>query len=546
MGRRALVSLVLLAGTLGAHPRLFLTPDRLQAVRDAADHPHHKAALAALTNRVVRGVDAYKGRPGYALSAYAREAAFLFALTQNRAHADRAYRAIVAAREVEDQAHTGYGLSRAMMSMGFALAYDWAYQGWSSEQRETVLGALKRAADAWPEFSHPNVEAAHKGSNWVGVTRGGELLLHLAARNDGDYGARSERIALCIEDLRKHIATAYGKSGWTQEGLGYLEYTFGFLAPAVLASGDAALQEALRARPWARLAMNAISFRATHDRVQTGVDGERPSNEGFASLILALTPAKELPGLLWWYDRHAGYRALTPHFDGNRAGTVWALLFYPAAVRPTPPRVAPLIDPEKGVAFWRNAFDGPDDVLIAMTGSHDHHKNAWSQTETWQLSIIGFDATFALGAGKGRTANLYSKPLVDAKIEKQMGLGRQLASGHWEAARNFGVRQAERKFAVDTTPRGAAMRMEDHFAHDQPLEWLWQIRPGPDVTVRQPTLCSIVLQAPRGTLTVAMQPPCAVAADAPIQFRAPRATEAWFRMRLELSPAIPDTPRGRD
>jgi hypothetical protein len=544
MGRGALVPLVLLlsgVSAVAAHPRLFLDADKLAAVRQAiTTHPHHRGAYAMMRARIEWGIAGYDGRSGYARSAYVREAAFVYALTGDKRFAGLAYEGILAADGDEDKAHTGYGLSRAMMSMGFALAYDWAWQGWTPAQRSTVLGILKRAADAWPEFHHPNVEAAHKGSNWVGVTRGGELLLHLSARGDGDYGSREERIALCLRDLKTHIGTAYGESGWTQEGLGYLEYTFGFLAPAVMASGDAELLAAFKRRDWARLAMNAISFRAGGERVQTGVDGEKTSTEGLASLVLALTAGDALKEYLWWYDRHAGHRAQQPHYDRRRAGTVWALLFYPAHLEARETTPIPLSDAAKGVMFWRNAFRDRDDILISMAGRHDHHRNAWSQAETWQLGILAFDTAFALGPGKERAVALYSKPLMDGAVEKNAGLGRQIADGHWDAAKAFGVERAERKFAVRFDGGGAVVTINDAFADSQDHEWTWQLRPQKDLEIRKTGDCAASILGARGSMSVEMTPPCALETAGLVQFRVPRAKQARFQIRLTLRPASED------
>ena len=50
--------------------------------------------------------------------------------------------------------HTGYGLARAMMCLGFAMAYDWCYNRWSVAQRGWVRGRLVDALDAWPSYSH--------------------------------------------------------------------------------------------------------------------------------------------------------------------------------------------------------------------------------------------------------------------------------------------------------------------------------------------------------------------------------------------------------
>lgn len=487
-----------------AHPRLFVTADRIAQVREAIRQPgHHAAAFAQMRARLERGEEAYTGRSGYRRSALAREAAFAWQVTREVRYATLAYATLMASRTLDDdQPDKGYGLSRAMMAVGYALAYDWCFDGWTEQQRADVLAVLLAAADNWPNFEHPNVRTEHKGSNWVGVTRGGELIQHLAARGDGEYGRRDDRIALCVADLTQHVKTAYGPSGWTQEGPGYLEYTFGFLAPAVYAARAAGFDELWREfqrHDWPRLAMMSRTFRERQAMLMSGVSGSHSSNEGFASLLWPLVGDAERGAYRFFYDRHAGVLSPTPSFDGNRAGTIWALLYYPESVGAAEPVVAPLFDAEKGAYFFRNRWRDRDDVLISLITRNDHHGNAWSQPEAWQIAISAFDTSFAEGPVKERGPEFFSTLLIDGQtlqrpnrpgsreIRAEAGRrgGGTVVS---DASAASGLREARRRFTVDfpATGRAAALiSVRDELAAEAPFVATWQLRPERGVAVEE-------------------------------------------------------------
>jgi hypothetical protein len=559
-------------------PRLFVTPERLGRLRALVRGrrgTHHRDAFDQLRARVAAGAGAYgTGKAGYRRSALAREAALAHLVTGDRSLAARAFDALVESEKDEDRPDSGYGLSRAMMCLGHALAYDWCHGAWTPEQRAHTLAVMRRAADAWPAYSHPNIETAHKGSNWVGVCRGGELLLHLAARGDGDYGDRTDRIRLCAADLRRHLATAYGPaSGWTQEGIGYLQYTFGFLAPAALAARDTPGLEPLWddfARiAWHRLALHALSFRAGHEMLQSGVGSERVYDEGYASLIAATVPPAERGAYRYWYDRHMGVKAARPTYDSDRAGTVWALLLYPDDARPADPAGipalrGPLLDREKGVCFFRDRWRDADDVLVSLVWRADHHGNAWSQDETLQIGLMGLDSLWAAGPGKEREPALYSKILVDgAAKEPAQGKGRLLdfrpapdGGGRVVAdgAANLGLRRAVRDLTVafpGRPDRRAVLRLRDTLEGDAPHAFTWQLHTGTGVTAEADEGARTFLLRRgdawlKGWVTAAPAGSKIGAAPGALRVVAPSAREAEFAVTLQLGrgPVPTDEPPG--
>ncbi len=552
-----------------ARPRLFLgrlSPAERRALPSAS--PHHEAAWRDLLARVHTGLDAYQGRPGYRRSALAREAAFAYQLSGDKAFAELAFATLRESRAVDDdQPDRNYSLSRAMMSVGYALAYDWCRDAWSDAQRAEILAVMKAAADAWPSYRHANLEAPHRGSNWVGVSRGGELLLHLAARGEGDYGDRAERLATLLDDLSRHLDTAYGPSGWSQEGPGYLEYTFGFLAPAAYAARDAGfpvLWEKMQKLDWPRLAMMSRSFRPGQLMLQSGVSGAASTNEGFVSLLWPLVVPADRAAYRWFYDRHAGLLASPPLADHRRAAGIWALLHYPAdaatgsAVEPTP---GALMDAKKGAYFFRNRWRDADDILVSLITRNDHHSHGWSQSETWQIALMGFGTTFAGGPVKERDPALYSKVLIDGKTERFAPgtLGRELrreAFPHGggevvhDASANFGLRQTERRFAVDFSgARGwpAVIEIDDVLANEDPFAASFQLRPEAGVEVV--ALPAAAPGQPAGFLLrrgdawlrgwVHAPVDAEILAGPTLQVVAPRGVRTEFRLRLALGQGTP-------
>ncbi len=502
---------VLLAAAPAAeatHPRLFVTPERVAAVKAAAKAPgsHHAAALGALKSRVDGGdVAAYEGGnpTKYARSYAAREAALMALLSDGpaaRRYADRAFdiiREVYTDPKQERFAHTGYGLSRAMMSMGLAIPYDWCYPLWTDEQRGFVRGKMIEALDLWPKYGHANFGDV-RGSNWVAVCRGGELVLMLAA---GEEGARANRYQYLKRQLVLHMKNGFGDLGVTQEGAGYTEYPGAFLLPAVYACesvGDDELRKVAETRPWWKMAMYTHSFQP-HERkfVQTGVAHTSNYDEGWASLLLSLAPAEELPYFVWWYDRHMG--RLAPggpqdKFDSDRAGTVWSVLYYPTQVTPRDPTgVYPAgVADSHGYYFFRNRWKDSGDVLTSVMADAHHHGHAWDQPEVLALNLMAWNTRFIGGPGKKRDNDLCSSLLVDGKYNFKKATNLTGEKVHFEADTSggyvivgggklyptFGVQDVKRHYLVRMSESVALLSTLDRIASDDEHTYTWQANLG--------------------------------------------------------------------
>ncbi len=447
-----LLASLLCHGPTGAeemHPRLFITPARLAEIRQAigVEGSHHREAFNALREKVdqndIRLFGATETNWNYARAYLAQSAAFLYQLTGEPRYATQAFGVMqdILLQSDPDRRgpdnnyrktdpdgrgiDTNYGLSRATVGQGLAYAYDWCYPAWTAAQRQFVKDHLDRALDAWETYRHANMESEHRGSNWVAVCRGGELVMLLAAYRDQQ---RPARLGFLKDELHRHIRNGYTPSGFTQEGIGYCAYAGLFLLPAVYAlesTGDPSLREAIRDRHWWKWLMFAGSFltKDGHPMVlQSGVAGEYGDQQGWPSLLLPSVAPQHLPHYLYFYDRYTGWQAPgTPgqKYEPHRAGTVWSLLYYPqgtTAVDPTGlPAFRGLADDSAGVYYFRNRWRDPGDVHLSLLADTRHHSHAWDQAEALQLTLNGLGTGWISGPGKERNDSLFSTLLVNGR-----------------------------------------------------------------------------------------------------------------------------------
>ncbi|MFW5751480.1 MAG: hypothetical protein ACOCZK_07515 [Planctomycetota bacterium] len=411
--------------------RLWLDDARIAELRDLirSDHPDIGMAHELLRRRVDGDLAVYGDSLAYMHGYRAREAALLAQLSEDddlRQHYARL--AIADLRAIYDPTiqgdrqrlpDRGYGLGRGMQSLSLALTWSWCHRFWSVEDREWVRDAIDRSLDAWEDYHQINLGHPH-ASNWVAVCHGGELILLLAA---GEQTDRAERYEFLVRRLIEHIGVGFGDQGGCQEGIAYTEYPGAFLLPAILASrqlGDERLWRAAQQRSWWRLAMYAESFHGSQRKfVQFGVDHSGNYNEGWVSLLAAFVPTTDVGAYRWFYDRHMGRlsRMGPIAFDGQRAGTIWALLYYPdstPAEDPTARYPTSIVD-DHGYVLFRNRWRDADDVQATIAADLIHRTRSWDQAEGLALNLLAFDHRIIGGPGKKRDPEHYSGLLVDGR-----------------------------------------------------------------------------------------------------------------------------------
>jgi len=498
------------------HPRVYLDGGRLDAIRKAIATPgsHHAEAFAALKARVDKtDIDAayHDHIDAYKRSYRAQEAAFISLVATDRAvqkkYADIAFEMVMALyKQGKRRPDAGYGLSRAQMSLGLALPYDWCYNEWSADQRAEVKKRIEAAADGLARYGHANLSAGHRGSNWVAVVRGGELTLLIAGGLEKERAKRYDRVK---RDLITHMKNGYGSIGVSQEGSGYAEYGGRFLLGAVLAArsiGDDDPVNEANKHAWWKWLMYAWNFQP-HERkfLQSGVAHSTNYDEGFASMNLALVPDEQSPYFVYWYDHHMGRQAPggpQERFDSARAGTIHSILWYPTAVKPKDPTgVFPAgVADDHGYYFFRNRWKDADDVLTSMHADAHHHSHAWDQPECGAINVMGFNTRFIGGPGKDaggkrdKQWGLYSALLVDGKYFE--GKSRNDQTGkpvHFEADKDggyaivdgaaqyaaLGVSKYQRHMRVRFLPNGHTLiAVLDEIESDSEHTYTWQANVG--------------------------------------------------------------------
>ncbi|MFW5841586.1 MAG: hypothetical protein ACOCZE_13470 [Planctomycetota bacterium] len=487
------------------HPRLFVTADRLAKVRQAIAVPgsHHAQAFELLKKRISAGTIKPYNDERYGRSYAAREAALcsLLAtdLAEKKRYAQQAYSFIeemYSDPKAEAHAYKGKGLARGMMSLGIAIAYDWCYPVWTEQQRRFVEGKMDQALDAWPKFGHVNV-SGHYGSNWAAVCRGAELILILAR---GDETRREGRYKRVKNNLMRHMQTGFGSLGVSQEGVGYIEYPGGFLLPACYAAesiGDDELARKARSIGWSKMAMYTHSFQGRARKfIMSGVAHSSNFNEGWLSLLLHHAGDDHLPYYLWFYDRAMGSKsAMQPEirFDGERAGTVWALLYYPTDLEPKDPTgVMPkAVADNRGYFFFRNRWKDANDIQTSIMADESHHSHAWDQPENLAINLLALNTRFIGGPGKERGDEKYSSLLVDGKynVRKSVDMngktidfqaspqGGQAVVDGGELYKALGVEQARRQMLVrfsDPAANVGVLSIFDDIGSEKDHTYTWQ------------------------------------------------------------------------
>lgn len=493
--------LALLVGAccaLSAAPRLVLTPERAAQLRGEIRKPGSpQARIFRLLQRQVEEepwFDPASPNWNYGRAYHATAAAFLYQITEEKRYCDAAFQSLLDIHAKPDPERRlpeeGYGLSRATVGAGFAFAYDWCREAWSGQRREAIRSVLVRSLHLWIGFQHANLEATHRGSNWVSVCRGGELLMLIGA---GLEKERAERYRFLKEDLRRHMQN-FDELGVSQEGIGYTGYGGIFLLRALLALralGDTDLEAEAARHAWWKQAMYSGTFASLPGGrgrafLMSGVGGPGIGDEGWASLLLGFVPKEQQPYFLFWYDRHAG-----PEYDPRREGRVWALINYPSGVTPEDPtgRLPVAATGSAGLTLFRDRWRDSGDLLFSLHADTARHSHAWDQPEALQINLFVNGRLWIGGPNKERDASLYSKPLVDGQVGDQKLTGENRGFGvvgrtAWAAAgggqqyRAMGADSAERRVEVDFRGNPAVIRVRDRLESREVRRFTWQTRLG--------------------------------------------------------------------
>lgn len=436
-----LTILIFRIGLLNIHaqePRLFFTQQRIEQLKAAKEVPksHHALLYNLIKNRVESNDLSLYGSDvnnNYIRSYKAVESALIYLLTDDAKYAQYAYDLLLemytsgdeGTPEIPDlgefkKRNGSKTLRYAFPSMAYGICYDWVRSAWTDEQTNTVKNKILAGLEDWKNIFRWELYDMPQ-SNWVSVCRGAELVMLLGVQEEENRVQRYDTLKYL---LKKHYDMAYGNSGYSNEGIGYVHYgvPFGLAAwQAAQSIGDKSLDETFSRIQFHKLLMYAFSYTESRMHLMTSVDSKYSKGEGLFGLVMADLPEEELRIYKSFYDNHIGIESVSNEGDTKRLGAVWNFIFYPENIdKVNPNAVLPPVfaDEEYGAWFFRNQWKNKNDILFNIMGKCMYHNKGWQDAETFNIGLIAFDNRFFGGPGKAHEDQDYSSILVDRKARE--------------------------------------------------------------------------------------------------------------------------------
>lgn len=450
-------------------PRLLLSVEDVPALRTRVTQEPFAAMAARLAQRLDAAGDPGDQPDPEAEGLYrhaVRDLATMHLLTGDPAYAARA--AAIAREMITDRRFwndpTSKGLTRAMGAVQVAVAYDLCWPAWEPAFRAEVETALALAARGLMAGMGAGANTSI-ANNWQAVRYGAAGLAALACDDPALRPIAVEAYA----QLKRHLVANLGGGVWNPEGIGYTTYPWGFTGPFGVAAERAGLGDLRRDVPLTRGTLWTTLVGTVPIPTRPGQVGLRAdlsddhalyTGDGTAGLAFWYATPDEVPFHRWMYDRLHG-PAGDGGWDGQRAGTLYSLLWYPADVAPRDPAEDGrhlFTDRTQGVAVLRNAFRDEHDIVLTANATARKAVGGHSGPDTNTIRLIGLGALFITGGGRtGDTAgqtNLFAGPPPDTAPG---GFGRLLeavdrggGSGWaWLSGSCLGVAEHRRGVAID-------------------------------------------------------------------------------------------------
>ncbi|CAF4266337.1 unnamed protein product, partial [Rotaria magnacalcarata] len=383
--------------------RIVLTPIHLDFIREKINQSGHAQEVF---KALIKSIYTYQPDNSFNYCWPARDAALLYAITRDINYVHIAYSALNANRinyTIYDQ--SAVKLRFSLSTMARSQAFDWAYDAFTMQQGQKLINDFQYAASIFTlhltqvKYDHSR-NSNDKASNWMGIVKSSELILHLTLYGEEGYpnDQAERRILFLLHELKLHLEHSYGPSGYMQEGLSYLAYTLPIIGPAVYLAksmGISILDDAWFRPDWYNLAVHIISLRSRRNSLQFGVSDSAYSYNGFLPFIFNSTNDRNIKAALkWFYDRTMGINSTSPAYDGKDKSA--ALLYYPCEIVAQHPSVAfprstlMISDNVDGFYGFRNRYRDQNDVLIGLMNRNRRHAG-WNANETFALSIMSHD-----------------------------------------------------------------------------------------------------------------------------------------------------------
>jgi hypothetical protein len=165
--------------------------------------------------------------------------AMMYRITHDSRFANRAWGELDAAARFPDWNHAKHFLDTAEMTHAFAIGYDWLYDVWTPEQRESLRAAMV------VKGLEPGLVVLRKGGwwsvakhNWNQVCNGG-LAMGALAMADAKPELAGELLSLALASIQIPMAEFAPDGAWG-EGPGYWDYATSYNV-TLLAALDSAL-----------------------------------------------------------------------------------------------------------------------------------------------------------------------------------------------------------------------------------------------------------------------------------------------------------------
>ncbi|MFO8013018.1 MAG: heparinase II/III family protein [Phycisphaerae bacterium] len=382
------------------HPRIWITPDALKALRQAVrpGGPRHKvfAEVKEEADRLLkrRGTVEYKIVGPRLLSQSRRclsrvqTLGLTYLLTGEAKYAERAWRELEAASAFPDW-NPSHFLDTAEMSCAFGIGYDWLYHWMDEAKRRTVREALlekglARGLDAyrgkarwgwWTRSTH----------NWSQVCNGGLAVGALAVADEApDVAAEILTSGLkAVDGAMKN----FGPDGSWNEGPGYWGYTLRYTSNYM-----AALQSALGT-------MHGLQETDGLDEAGTfRVYFVGPTNRVF-NFADAHDGAGRRPSMFWLarvYDEPVYAWHHRQRMDGEAKDVLW----YVGEGRSPKDAGWPLHKHFRRdhVVFFRSAWQAPHALWVGFKGGDNRANHSHLDLGSFVLDALGVRWAVDLGS----------------------------------------------------------------------------------------------------------------------------------------------------
>ncbi|THF84678.1 Ig-like domain-containing protein [Cohnella fermenti] len=220
------------------HPRLMATADDFASIRSLIGTDENMSRwfgnVKAQAGVIIASPTSQYVKPdGLRLLDTSREVlrrmqvlGLMYQVTGEAKYVTRAWAELEAAAGFPDWNASRHFLDAAEMTHAFAIGFDWFYEAWTAEQRETIRDAIEEYGlrEALKEYDNP-VNWSIATTNWNSVSNGGIALGALAIADETPaLTALSGRI---LEEAIKSLPAMlneYGPDGGWPEGTIYWEY----------------------------------------------------------------------------------------------------------------------------------------------------------------------------------------------------------------------------------------------------------------------------------------------------------------------------------